>query len=170
MTKIAEDYNADLKEHLARKPGEILESVAGQYGLSLFATIRHLPAEMWKVVPGAEALNILADVASWGDVTTIIHTEDVIFEFKGPFPEGKSGRGYYNLIGSGTPEMSGHLSMQNCQHVVFLERPFMGRPSAAIIFFNARGAAMFKIFVGRDEARELKRDQLERFEQWKNRK
>jgi heme iron utilization protein len=35
-----------------------------------------------------------------------------------------------------------------------LERPFMDRLSALIVFFNTDGGFMFKIFVGRDEARE----------------
>jgi putative heme iron utilization protein len=47
--------------------------------------------------------------------------------------------------------------------IAFVERPFMGRPSAAILFFNVDGEIMFKIFVGRDEKRELRADQLERF-------
>jgi putative heme iron utilization protein len=44
-----------------------------------------------------------------------------------------------------------------------LERPFMDRLSALIVFFNTDGGFMFKIFVGRDEARELKGDQLAAF-------
>jgi hypothetical protein len=45
----------------------------------------------------------------------------------------------------------------------FVERPFMGRLSALIVFFNTDCGIMFKIFVGRDEARELKGDQLAAF-------
>ena len=39
----------------------------------------------------------------------------------------------------------------------------MGRPSASILFFNIDGGIMFKVFVGRDENRELKADQLRKF-------
>ena len=39
----------------------------------------------------------------------------------------------------------------------------MDRLSALIVFFNTDGGFMFKIFVGRDEARELKGDQLAAF-------
>jgi putative heme iron utilization protein len=39
----------------------------------------------------------------------------------------------------------------------------MGRASASILFFNADGAIMFKVFVGRDESRNLKPDQLDAF-------
>ena len=37
------------------------------------------------------------------------------------------------------------------------------RLSASILFFNVDGGIMFKIFVGRDDKRELKADQLEAF-------
>jgi putative heme iron utilization protein len=44
-----------------------------------------------------------------------------------------------------------------------VERPFMGRLSASLLFFNSDGGIMFKVFVGRDEKRELKADQLAAF-------
>jgi putative heme iron utilization protein len=40
----------------------------------------------------------------------------------------------------------------------------MGRPSCSVQFFNRAGDAMFKIFVRRDEKRELLADQLAKFE------
>ena len=39
----------------------------------------------------------------------------------------------------------------------------MGMDTVSAQFFNADGDAMFKIFVGRDESRRLKADQVERF-------
>jgi putative heme iron utilization protein len=39
----------------------------------------------------------------------------------------------------------------------------MGMDTLSIQFFNVDGEAMFKIFVGRDEKRQLKADQVERF-------
>ena len=39
----------------------------------------------------------------------------------------------------------------------------MGRLSASIVFFNVDGGIMFKVFVGRDEKRELLADQLAKF-------
>ncbi|KAB2874736.1 MAG: hypothetical protein F9K38_15395, partial [Pseudorhodoplanes sp.] len=50
-----------------------------------------------------------------------------------------------------------------CARLAFVERPFMGRPSASILFFNIDGGIVFKVFVGRDENRELKADQLRKF-------
>ena len=47
--------------------------------------------------------------------------------------------------------------------MAFVERPFMGKSSAFVAFINVDGGVMFKVFVGRDEARALRQDQLERF-------
>ncbi|MNW12445.1 ChuX-like family protein [compost metagenome] len=41
--------------------------------------------------------------------------------------------------------------------------------SASVVFFNGDGDAMFKVFVGRDDARQLLPDQVERFEALKAR-
>jgi putative heme utilization carrier protein HutX len=100
-------------------------------------------------------------VARWGNVTVIIHTDDGVMEFSGPVPEGKVGHGYYNIPGS--TGFHGHLRHERCGGIAFVERPLFGRPSASVLFFNLDGGIMFKIFVGRDDKRELLADQLEAF-------
>ena len=101
--------------------------------------------------------------AAWGDVTLIVHTDDGIMEFGGPVPAGEVGRGYYNVPGS--KGFHGHLRHERCAGIAFVERPFMGRLSASVLFLNTDGGIMFKVFVGRDEKRELKADQLRQFRQ-----
>jgi putative heme iron utilization protein len=39
----------------------------------------------------------------------------------------------------------------------------MGKSSAFVVFFNVDDGIMFKVFVGRDDKRELKADQLAAF-------
>ncbi len=39
----------------------------------------------------------------------------------------------------------------------------MGKSSAFVAFVNVDGGIMFKVFIGRDEARQLRSDQLEKF-------
>ena len=74
---------------------------------------------------------------------------------------GEIGRGYFNLM---QPKgLHGHLRHERCAVIAFVERPFMGKSSAFVAFLNVDGAVMFKVFVGRDEARALRQDQLERF-------
>jgi putative heme utilization carrier protein HutX len=111
---------------------------------------------------GADAfVTAMQDIAGWGEVTLIVHTEDGIFETTAPLSTGRIGHGYYNLT---EPKgLHGHLRHQRCAGVAFVERPFMGKSSAFVAFLNVDGGVMFKVFVGRDETRTLKVDQLEKF-------
>jgi putative heme utilization carrier protein HutX len=60
--------------------------------------------------------------------------------------------------------LGGHLRIARCAAIYFIDRPFFGRRSCSLQFINIDGGAMFKVFVGRDEKRELLADQLVRFE------
>ena len=90
-----------------------------------------------------------------------MHTYVAIFVFSCAIPKGEVGRGYFNLM---QPKgLHGHLRHERCAAIAFVERPFMGKVSAFIAFINRDGGIMFKVFVGRDEARALRGDQLARF-------
>jgi hypothetical protein len=91
-----------------------------------------LPAEMRRFAPADAFIAAMQDVATWGDVTLTIHTDDGIMEFGGPIPRGEVGRGYFNLMGS--KGFHGHLRHERCGGLAFLERPFMGKLSALIVF------------------------------------
>jgi len=60
-------------------------------------------------------------------------------------------------------KLHGHLRHERCAAIAFVERPFMGKSSAFVAFINVDGGIMFKVFVGRDETRALRQDQLARF-------
>jgi putative heme utilization carrier protein HutX len=151
----------DLSGILASDPGALFETVAKDNGATLRAVVEALPAPMRRFAPGGAFVEVLGDLASWGEVTVIVHTDDGVMEFTGPIPKGEVGRGYFNLMGS--TGFHGHLRHERCAAVGFVERPFFGRPSASILFFNLDGGIMFKVFVGRDEKRELLSDQLAAF-------
>ena len=152
---------AGLKAYMADNPGAVIEDVARQRKVTPRAVIEALPAEMVRLGAGGEFASAMQDIAAWGEVTLIVHTDDAIFEFTGAIPAGEIGRGYFNLM---QPKgLHGHLRHERCAAIAFVERPFMGKPSAFIAFINVDGGIMFKVFVGRDEARALRQDQLERF-------
>lgn len=151
----------DLRAKLAAEPGAILEKVAKEAGASLRAVVEALPAAMRRFAPADAFVVVMTDVAQWGEVTVIIHTDDGVMEFTGLVPAGSVAQGYYNL--SGRTGFHGHLRHERCAGIAFIERPFFGRPSASILFFNLDGGVMFKIFVGRDETRDLLADQLAAF-------
>lgn len=151
-----------LRERLVRTPGVILESLAEEHGISLRRVVACLPGEMRVEVPGGCFQDVMGDVAGWGSVTFIVHTADGVFEFQGAVPSGSEGRGYFNL--QQASGIGGHIRADRCAAIVFLRRPFMGKATASIQFFNHEGGSMFKIFVGRGVDGELCPEQLERFD------
>jgi putative heme utilization carrier protein HutX len=153
--------STQLASMLAENPGAIVEEVAKEHHVTTREVVVALPQAMRKFIAGSAFIDVMKDVGAWGDVTLIVHTDDGIMEFGGPVPAGEVARGYYNVPGS--KGFHGHLRHERCAGIAFVERPFMGRLSASILFFNVDGGIMFKIFVGRDEKRELKADQLEAF-------
>ena len=76
-------------------------------------------------------------------------------------PPGSFGHGYFNIHGDSP--IGGHIKADNCKSIAFVARGAK-RISMSVQFFNAAGDAMFKIFVGRDENRELKPEQVQKFE------
>ena len=152
---------AELKAHMAENPGAVIEDVARQRKVSPRAVIEALPPQMLRLGAGSAFADTMQDIAQWGEVTLIVHTDDAIFEFTGAIPAGEIGRGYFNLM---QPKgLRGHLRHERCDAIAFVERPFMGKASAFVAFINVDGGIMFKVFVGRDETRALKADQLARF-------
>jgi putative heme utilization carrier protein HutX len=152
---------AAIADHLAKHPDVIVEQYAQEAGVTPQQVVHALPKETRSFADGGRFIEVMTDVARWGDVTLIVHTDDGIMEFGGAIPAGQVSRGYYNV--PGTAGFHGHLRHERCAEIAFVERPFMGRNSASILFINRDGNIMFKIFVGRDANRELKADQLQSF-------
>jgi heme iron utilization protein len=151
----------ELIRHMAENPGAVFEQAAKDFATTPRAAVEALPGEMRRFAPGAAFVDAMHDISTWGDVTLIVHTDDGIMEFGGPIPKGAVARGYFNLMG--TTGFHGHLRHERCAGLAFIERPFMGKVSMLVVFFNTDGGIMFKIFVGRDERRELKTDQVVAF-------
>ena len=152
---------ADLRTHMAENPGAVIEDVARERRVTPRDVIEALPQAMVRIGPASCFAAAMQDIADWGEVMLIVHTDDAIFEFTGAVPAGEVGRGYFNLMQS--KGLHGHLRHERCAAIAFVERPFMGKSSAFIAFVNVDGGIMFKVFVGRDETRALRQDQLERF-------
>jgi putative heme utilization carrier protein HutX len=151
----------DLVRIMADDPGALFETVAKEHSVAVRATIEALPEAMRRIAPGAAFVDVINDIAGWGEVTLIIHSDDGVMEFTGPIPRGEIGRGYFNLMGR--TGFHGHLRHERCAAIAFVERPFVGRASASVLFVNVDGGVMFKVFVGRDDKRELLADQLAAF-------
>ncbi len=113
-------------------------------------------------IPGQQAQQILEEIATWQQaVTTIVIHAGSVFEFKGPFPAGTLGHGYYNL--KGDYGFEGHLNLAEVSTISLQDKPHRGRDSYAFVFERSNGEVMFKIFLGRDESGDIYREQLTRF-------
>ena len=152
---------SDLAAVLAADPSVLFEDVAKQRGATLRQVVEAMPQDMRRFAPGSAFADAMGDIARWGDVTVIIHSDDGVMEVTGPLREGSVARGYYNI--PGPTGFHGHLRHERCAAIGFVERPFFGRPQASMLFFNVDGGVMFKVFVGRDEKRDLLADQLAAF-------
>jgi putative heme utilization carrier protein HutX len=151
-----------LAERLRQSADGILEQIAREYGVSTFEVVRALPDEHRTIVSGARFEDILRALTEWGEVLFIVHTPDIVLECAGTVPPGSTARGYFNLHGDSP--IGGHIKAANCANIAFVTRPFMGRASCSLQFFNSTGEAMFKVFVRRDSERNLIPAQVERFE------
>lgn len=158
--------SARIRAALAAKPDGVLEAVARAEGASL--------AEVFAELPEGEALRIAPDrfdavwseLSGWGEVLFIVHTQDIVLEVNGSLPAGSHGHGYFNIHGDSP--IGGHIRAGNCASIWLIDRAFHGRRSCSVQFLNGDGEAMFKVFVRRNEARELRSEQAERFEALKS--
>lgn len=148
-----------LQAFLQTEPDGTLEAIAEQYNTTLLEVVHNLPSRT--VVSGDKFDTVWENICEWGKVTTLVHTADVILEFSGELPSGFHRHGYFNLRGK--TGMTGHIKAANCTHIALIERKFMGMDTASILFFNQDGCAMLKIFLGRDEHRQLLGEQVEHF-------
>jgi len=147
---------------IAARPDGVLEAVAAQCAVPYRAVLDCLGAGAAIAVPVRDFEPIWHDMTDWGPIMFIVHTADGVFEVAGPLPPGSHARGYFN-IHSESP-IGGHLKIDRCSAIYFVDRPFFGRRSCSVQFINGDGEAMFKVFVARDETRELRADQTLRFE------
>lgn len=153
------DHSLTLAEYLQKNPGGTLEEIAAQYQTTLLEVARQTPG--CKVVDGTLFDTVWEQLSQWGKLTLVVNTGDVIFEYAGALPNGTHQRGYFNL--QSDEGFSGHIRATACSAIAFVERKFMGLNTASILFLNLKGDAMLKVFLGRDEKRELLPEQLEHF-------
>ncbi|MBY6187134.1 heme anaerobic degradation radical SAM methyltransferase ChuW/HutW [Marinobacter hydrocarbonoclasticus] len=144
-----------------QQPMSSLAQIGRQLGLTELATVQSLPTEEATVVDGRHFDRLMAALTDFGPTTTVIEVAGQILEYKGGFPEGRYGHGFYNLQGE---HLRGHLDPKAVCHIAFVRRPFMRLETRSLWLFNADGQCSFKIYLGRDEKRKLLPQQVEKFE------
>lgn len=157
---MAKDQEARIHAALAENPGAVLEDIAQRFGVSMRTLIGLLPKGEAVSVPGECFEQVMGEMTNWGPLTFLINTGDVIVEVRGPLPEGARGRGWYNLQGQ---PLGGHIKAEACELIAFVSRKLFSSDTHSVQFFNAAGACMFKLYLGRDAQRRLVPEQVERF-------
>ena len=152
-----------IHEHIEKDPKVKIFALAKELAVPEQAIMECLPeSEVSKTGP-EHFDEIMAMIATWGKVTTIVQTPTMVLEAKGMLPMGSHGHGYFNLMGDKNYSVGGHIRADLVSAIYFVERPFMGIPSMSVQFFDLSGAPIFKIYLGRDEQRQLIPDQIEGF-------
>jgi hypothetical protein len=152
---------------LAEKPDGVVEAIAAKAEVTPAEILAILPTGAATTADVSEFETIWTDMSSWGEILFIVHTDDIVLEASGSLPVGSEGHGWFNIHGDSP--IGGHIRKDNCAGITFVDRAFHGRRSCSVWFMNAKGSAMFKVFVKRDEARELVAEQLARFEALRDR-
>lgn len=159
-----EQLSHQVAQLLNDEPALLPAQIAERLGVSEFAVVSAFPNEMVILLSGDHTQMVLTEIADWGtNVTTIVQSFGSIFEIKAPLPKGKTARGYYNLLGQ-PGQLHGHLKLELIDHVALVSKPFMGRESHYFGFFTQQGDSIFKIYLGRDDKRELIAQQVDRFQ------
>ncbi|MTW17557.1 heme utilization cystosolic carrier protein HutX [Rhodoplanes serenus] len=156
------DARARLAARLAENPDGVIEALARQHGVTTLDATRLLPPDTAAFAPADAFADVMADLTGWGPVLVVVHTPSIVLECEGPVPPGSFGRGFFNLHGDSP--IGGHIRVDRCVAIAFVRRPFMGRESCSVQFFDHDGEAMFKVFVRRLPDRSLDPAQVARFE------
>ncbi len=144
-------------------------ALAKELGVPELAIMECLPESECVLVGTEHFEEIMTMIATWGQVTTIVQNGSVVLETKGMLPLGSFGYGYFNLMGKGDYNVGGHIRADLLSAIYFVERPFMGMRSMSVQFYELSGAPMFKVYIGRDEKRQLLPEQIEAFEALRDR-
>lgn len=158
------ELQSQIAEILNSQPNIITLDIATQLQRPEGEILLNLPPKFVRIFPAERAEEILQAISQWGKVTTIIEKLGSIFEIKDIFPTGITGRGYYNLnMKNEEGALHGHLKLDSLTHIAFVSLPFRGKESYNIAFIAHNGETVFKVYLGRDENRQLFPEQIDKF-------
>ena len=160
--KSLSDRLLDARRDLKAKPDGVLEELARTHSLSMSDVLALLPAAEAVEAKGVVFERVWAELAEWGEILFLIHNAHGVFEIRTALAQGSWGHGYFNLAGGAA--LGGHLRGDACRSIWLVDRALFGRRSCSVQFLDAAGEVMFKVFVRRDAARELDREQCAKFE------
>ena len=111
-------------------------------------------------------LEMLTQISEMGHSTSIIFSGGSVFEYKGTFPRGSVGHGFYNF-GTGALGFQGHINIEKLSSVELQIKLHRGREARSFNFHHENGDLVFKVFLGRDESGEMLSNQIKLFDRIK---
>lgn len=142
--------------------------ISKQLEVSEYEVLQNLPHEMAKAVDASKFDEVLEDISKWGKILMIKITPSFVIEIKDHMPLGTYGHGYYNFD-SKNSSISGHLKVDDIEKIIFVSKKHRGMLSHSVVFYDAKGEHVFKVFVTRDENKQLLEEQVQSFMDLKNR-
>lgn len=164
MSLNAETRNAVVTS-LEKNSGAVLEQIAEQHKITTADVVSCLSANEASTIAGDNFEHVMMEISSWGEVTLLVNTGDLILEAKGSVPKGNTAHGYYNLHGK---PIGGHLKGTNCASISFVSRKLFASDTHSVQFYNHDGGCMFKIYLGRTEERQLIPAQVRKFKEYQH--
>jgi len=149
---------------IEENPGAVIDFIAKDHGVPPADVLTLLPQGQVKTVGGDKFIEVMDEMATWGEVTMIVTNDDVIFECKADLSPGSEGRGMFNLHGK---PMSGHLRLGNCASISFVSRKLFTSDAHSVQFYNHNSTCMFKVYLGRDADGKLKDHQVAKYQAYR---
>ena len=142
--------------------------ISKELQVSEYEVLQNIDEKYAKAVDASSFDTIIEDIATWGKILMIKITPSFVIEIKDHMPIGEYGHGYYNF-NSKQSAISGHLKVDDIDKIIFVSKKHRGMLSHSVVFYDQNGEHIFKVFVARNENRELLSNQVDQFMSLKNR-
>ena len=156
-----------IEDLLTNNPELTTLEIAKELKVSEYEVLQNINEDIAKAVNPEHFDEIIEDISTWGKILMIKITPSFVIEINDNMPIGTYGHGYYNFD-SKESSISGHLKVSDIDKIIFLSKKHRGMISHSVVFYDVKGEHIFKVFVRRDENRELLVSQVEKFMALKN--
>lgn len=156
-----------IEEILNQNPEISTLEIAQKLNVNEYEVLQNINDNIAKAVDGSKFDEIIEDISTWGKILMIKITPSFVIEIKDNMPTGTYGYGYYNFD-SNDSSISGHLKVNDIEKIIFISKKHRGMISHSVVFYDIQGEHILKIFVNRDENKELNQEQVEKFMELKD--
>lgn len=160
--------NRWIRTYLSQHPEKPVVFAAQELGVPERDVLRQVENGAVTEVAGQHFSTVMEKAAQWGALTLIVANNTAIIEVGVTIPRGSYTGTFYNLHEAGNP-LGGHIRPDRVDSIFFVSRPFMGKESHSVQFFDHQGFCAFKIYLGRDENGNILKEQLAHFIELKQR-